>query len=147
MPFTSVERRPEPSRGPEAGGPVDGDAVASGGGRRNYTMQRIARLVLTILFSHSAFPLRLSAAFGAVVAALAFAIGGADPAAGLSGAVQVEGWTSLVVVLSVFNGVTILMVSMPSEYIVRMLNQTSSREPYHIVEVVDDVGDSEDWRR
>lgn len=45
-----------------------------------------------------------------------------------------------------FNGVTILMLSMLGEYIVRTLNQTSSREPYHITEIVsDDMGVREDW--
>lgn len=115
-------------------------------GRSNYNLLRITRLVFTILFSYSAFPLRLSAAFGAVVAALAFATGGIYLAAGLAGAIQVEGWTTLVVLLSFFNGVTILMLSMLGEYIVRTLNQTSSREPYHITEIVsDDVGAREDW--
>lgn len=110
-------------------------------GRSNYNLLRIARLVLTILFSYSAFPLRLSAVFGAVVAALAFAIGGVYLIAGLSGNIRVEGWTTLIVLLSFFNGVTILMLSMLGEYIVRTLNQTSSREPYHVIEVVNgDVG-------
>ncbi len=105
-------------------------------GRSNYTALRIARLVLTILFSYSAFPLRLSAVIGAVVAVAAFAAGGAYLVAGLVGAIEVEGWTTLVVLLSFFNGVTILMLSMLGEYIVRTLHQTSSRAPYHVTEVV-----------
>lgn len=107
-------------------------------GRSNYNLLRIARLVLTILFSYSAFPLRLSAAFGALVALVAFATGGVYLIAGLSGSVRVQGWTTLVVLLSFFNGVTILMLSMLGEYIVRTLNQTSSREPYHVIDVVND---------
>jgi glycosyltransferase involved in cell wall biosynthesis len=105
-------------------------------GRSTYNPLRIARLVLTILFSYSAFPLRLSAAVGFVIAAVAFGIGGVYLVAGLVGAIDVEGWTTLVVLLSFFNGVTILMLSMLGEYIVRTLHQTSSREPYHVVETV-----------
>jgi glycosyltransferase involved in cell wall biosynthesis len=103
-------------------------------GHSNYTLARITRLVLTILFSYSAFPLRLSAAVGAVVALLAFVVGGVYLVLGLAGHTRVPGWTSLVVLLSFFNGVTIMMLSMLGEYIVRTLNQTSSRAPYHVVE-------------
>ncbi len=103
-------------------------------GHSNYTFVRITRLVLTILFSYSAFPLRLSASIGAVVALLAFLVGGVYLVLGLSGQTRIPGWTSLVVLLSFFNGVTIMMLSMLGEYIVRTLNQTSSRAPYHVVE-------------
>ncbi len=109
-------------------------------GNSNYNLLRIARLVLTILFSYSAFPLRLSAAIGAIVAVGAFTIGGVYFVAGVAGATRVQGWTSLVVLLSFLNGVTILMVSMLGEYIVRTLNQTSSREPYHVVEIIGGEG-------
>jgi len=103
-------------------------------GHSNYTLLRITRLVLTILFSFSAFPLRLSAAIGALVALLAFLVGGVYLILGITGQTRVPGWTSLVVLLSFFNGVTIMMLSMLGEYIVRTLNQTSSRMPYHVVE-------------
>lgn len=109
-------------------------------GHSNYNVLRIGRLVLTILFSYSAFPLRLSAVIGAIVAILAFTVGGIYLVAGLLGTIEVEGWTTLVVLLSFFNGVTILMLSMLGEYIVRTLNQTSSREPYHVVELVGGEG-------
>jgi glycosyltransferase involved in cell wall biosynthesis len=109
-------------------------------GHSSYTFVRIARLVLTILFSYSAFPLRLSAAIGAVVALLAFLVGGVYLVLGITGQTRVPGWTSLVVLLSFFNGVTIMMLSMLGEYIVRTLNQTSSRAPYHVVERHDGRG-------
>lgn len=103
-------------------------------GGSNYTLVRITRLVLTILFSYSAFPLRLSAAIGAVVALLAFLTGTVYLVLGLTGETTVPGWTSLAVLLSFFNGVTIMLLSMLGEYVVRTLNQTSSRAPYHVVE-------------
>jgi glycosyltransferase involved in cell wall biosynthesis len=103
-------------------------------GHSNYNFVRITRLVLTILFSYSAFPLRLSAAVGALVALFAFLIGGVYLVLGVTGQTRVPGWTSMIVLLSFFNGVTIMMLSMLGEYVVRTLNQTSSRAPYHIVE-------------
>jgi hypothetical protein len=49
---------------------------------------------------------------------------------------NVEGWTSLVVLLAFFNGVTIALLSMLGEYVVRTLNSVSAHEPYHVVERV-----------
>lgn len=101
-------------------------------GQSNYSPARIAKLVLTILFSYSALPLRLFAALGFVVAFLAFGIGTAYMILGLLGETQVKGWTSVVVLIAFLNGVTIAMVSMVGEYLVRTLNQTSARQPFHI---------------
>ena len=92
--------------------------------------------MLTILFGYSAFPLRLFAALGFVVAFLAFLIGTVYLALGATGRIDVEGWTSLVVLTAFLNGVTIAMVSMVGEYLVRTLNQTSARQPYHINRII-----------
>jgi glycosyltransferase involved in cell wall biosynthesis len=109
-------------------------------GRSNYNPIRIFRLVLTILFSYSAFPLRLFAVLGFVVALLAFVVGTVYLALGLTGQTEVEGWTSLAVLTAFLNGVTIAMVSMLGEYLVRTLNQTSARQPYHISRIVGSDG-------
>ena len=105
-------------------------------GSSNYSALRIARLVVTILFSYSAFPLRLFAVLGFVVALFAFVIGAVFLVLGLTGQTQVEGWTSLIVLTAFLGGMTIAMVSMLGEYLVRTLNQTSARQPYHVSRVV-----------
>jgi undecaprenyl-phosphate 4-deoxy-4-formamido-L-arabinose transferase len=38
------------------------------------------------------------------------------------------------VMLAFFNGVTIALLSMLGEYVVRTLNSVSANEPYHVVE-------------
>lgn len=106
-------------------------------GDSNYGPTRIARLVLTILFSYSVFPLRLMAAVGAVIALTSCGIGVVYLILGLLGAQQVPGWTTLVVLLSFLNGIVILMLSMLGEYIVRILSQVSHREAYHVRGMVD----------
>ena len=53
------------------------------------------QLVVTILFSYSAFPLRLFAVIGFVVAVVAFVTGSVYLVMGLTGNSRVEGWTSL----------------------------------------------------
>jgi glycosyltransferase involved in cell wall biosynthesis len=105
-------------------------------GRSNYNPIRIARLVLRILFSYSLFPLRLSAFIGFVISALSFALGVAFIIRHTITNSKVEGWTSLIVLLSFFNGVIILMLSMLGEYMLRTLQQVTDNEPYHVLEEV-----------
>lgn len=102
-------------------------------GKSNYSLTRILRLVFTILFSYSSFPLRASALLGFAVAVLSFVLGGVYLVLGALGHTQVQGWTTLVVLLSLFNGVTIAMLAMLGEYVVRTLNVVSAEESYHVV--------------
>jgi polyisoprenyl-phosphate glycosyltransferase len=105
-------------------------------GDSSYGFVRIARLVATILFSYSSFPLRLAALVGFVISALSFVIGVAYLIRGAVSDSSVEGWTSLIVLLAFFNGVTIALLSMLGEYVIRTLNSVSAHEPYHVVERV-----------
>jgi len=105
-------------------------------GQSNYSMLKIVRLVFTILFSYSSFPLRFAALCGFVVAGLSFVLGGVYLLRGLTGASDVEGWTSVVVLLAIFNGLTIALLSMLGEYVVRTLNAVSAQETFHVVERV-----------
>jgi polyisoprenyl-phosphate glycosyltransferase len=105
-------------------------------GKSNYSLARIVRLVMTILFSYSLFPLRLLAGIGVLISSVSFIIGSAYLTLGLLDKVQVAGWTTVVVLLSFLNGMTILMLSMLGEYIVRVLNQTSNTEPYHVIDII-----------
>lgn len=102
-------------------------------GASSYGLVKILRLVLTILFSYSVYPLRLAALWGFVIAAVSFVLGAVYLVKGAVGDTEVQGWTTIVVLLAVFNGVTIALLSMLGEYIVRTLNTVSSDESYHVV--------------
>jgi polyisoprenyl-phosphate glycosyltransferase len=103
-------------------------------GKSTYSSIRIAKLVLRILFSYSLFPLRLSALIGFVISALSFAVGAAFLIHHLVAGSTVEGWTSLTVLISFFNGVIIMMLSMLGEYVLRTLRQVTDTESYHVLE-------------
>jgi glycosyltransferase involved in cell wall biosynthesis len=103
-------------------------------GESNYGFMRIAGLVATILFSYSVFPLRLAASFGFVVAVLSFFTGAAFLVRGLVSATSVPGWTSLIVLLSMFSGVTIALLAILGEYVVRTLDAVSLQHRYHVVD-------------
>jgi len=103
-------------------------------GKSTYSTLRILRLVLTILFSYSLFPLRLAALGGAIIATLAFLLGAGYLVQGLVSDTRVPGWTTLIVLTALFNGVTIALLSMLGEYVVRTLNAVSAEETYHVVD-------------
>jgi glycosyltransferase involved in cell wall biosynthesis len=109
-------------------------------GKSTYNPLRIARLVTRILFSFSLFPLRLSAAVGFFMAAVSFAIGAIVIIRHAFGSGGVPGWTSLFVLIAFLNGVIILMLSMLGEYVVRVLNQVTETEPFHVIEEVGGAG-------
>jgi glycosyltransferase involved in cell wall biosynthesis len=105
-------------------------------GRSNYGLSRIIRLVLSILFSYSLFPMRAAAFAGFVIASGSFLLGAYYLVRSFFVDVQVEGWTTIAVLLSLFNGVTIALLSMLGEYVVRTLNAVSAQDTYHVTERV-----------
>ena len=105
-------------------------------GRSNYSLRRIVTLVFVILFSYSLFPLRAAAMGGFVVAALSFLLGAFYLVRSLFVDTPVPGWTTIAVLLSLFSGVIIALLSMLGEYVVRTLNAVSEVEVYHVVERV-----------
>ncbi len=102
-------------------------------GTSTYNLARMLRLVLTILFSYSSFPLRFLALVGFGVAAGSMLLGGFYLVLGVTGQTDVPGWTTVVVLLSVFNGFTIALLSMLGEYVVRTLTTVSVAEDFHVI--------------
>lgn len=105
-------------------------------GSSNYNLVRIVRLVMTILFSYSSFPLRLGALLGFVVAAISFLFGAYLVVARLVTDTRVPGWTSVMVLLAIFNGFSIALLSILGEYVVRTLNAVSDPVTSHVAELV-----------
>ncbi len=113
-------------------------------GTSNYSLVRILRLVMTILFSYSSFPLRLFALLGFALAGLSFLLGAYLLVSRLVTDSRVPGWTSIMVLLALFNGFTIAMLSMLGEYVVRTLNTVSEPAAYHISQRVTGPGAAPD---
>lgn len=105
-------------------------------GKSNYNLKKILQLVFTILFNYSSFPLRLLSGIGVIISGSSFLLSAYFVLKELIHGTQVPGWTSIVVLLSFFNGLLMLILSMMGEYIVRLLNQTSSSTGFHIKELV-----------
>ncbi len=105
-------------------------------GKSNYNLFKIIELVMRILFNYSSYPLRLVSIVGVVISALSLLRGLYYLGKAVFIGVSVPGWTTVVVLLSFFNGITIFILSMLGEYTVRLLNQTSSTQSYHVKEII-----------
>lgn len=105
-------------------------------GKSTYSLWKILKLVATLLFNYSSYPLRLVTTIGIAISGIGFVLGAYYLVRALVVGTAVPGWTTLVVLLSFFNGVTILILSMIGEYCVRLINQVSSSASYHIKDVV-----------
>jgi glycosyltransferase involved in cell wall biosynthesis len=105
-------------------------------GKSNYGLVRILRLVFAILFSYSLWPLRAAATGGAVIALISFLLGAYYLVRSFFVDTPVAGWTTIAVLLSVFSGVIIALLSMLGEYVVRTLNAVSAQDTYHVSERV-----------
>jgi polyisoprenyl-phosphate glycosyltransferase len=105
-------------------------------GKSNYNGLTILKLISTILFNYSSYPLRLVTLTGMIMSFLSMFLGVGYIVNSLIAGTNVQGWTTIVVLLSFFNGISLLVISMIGEYLVRLLNQSSSSESFHIKEMV-----------
>jgi glycosyltransferase involved in cell wall biosynthesis len=105
-------------------------------GKSNYTLRKLLRLVASILFNHSTIPLRFAAAFGFIVSGISFLLGLFYLIRTLIEGSNVPGWATLVVMMSFFNGVLILMLSVIGEYLIRVLREVGTHCSYEISEVI-----------
>ncbi|MDJ0959288.1 MAG: glycosyltransferase family 2 protein [Acidimicrobiia bacterium] len=105
-------------------------------GTSNYNLARILAVVFRILFNYSSYPLRLVSGIGLLVTGIAFALTAYIFIRNLVVGSSVPGWTSVALMLTFFNGVTLLIISMLGEYLVRLLNQSSQTYGYHIRTIV-----------
>jgi polyisoprenyl-phosphate glycosyltransferase len=101
-------------------------------GKSTYSLVRIARLVLTILFSYSSWPLRAAAVLGFAISALSFVLGGFLVLRALVRDTVFPGWTSIMVLVSLFAGFIIALLSMIGEYVVRTLQTVSTEDSFHV---------------
>ena len=107
-------------------------------GKSGYGVLQIAALVGRILFNYSSFPLRVVSIGGLVVALGSLLLSTYFAAHAVLVGSRVPGWASLAVLLSFFNGVSLLLLGMLGEYLVHTLDQVSGGRPYEVVQVLRD---------
>ncbi len=110
--------------------------MARAEGKSNYSMRKLLNLVVNILFNHSTIPLRYGATFGFVVSAISFSLGVFYLLHTMLLGARVPGWATLVVLMSFFNGVLVLLLSVIGEYLIRVLRELGPTRSYEVSEVV-----------
>ena len=112
------------------------DHQAREGGGSSYSFWKLLALVFRITFNYSSLPLRVVSAVGLFVTVLSFALGAFWLLRATFVGIRVPGFASLALMLALFNGVALLILSMLGEYTVRLLNQMSAADAYHVRETV-----------
>lgn len=110
--------------------------LARAEGKSNYTMRKLLNLVANVLFNHSTMPLRYGAAFGFVVSAISFFLGLFYLLRTMLLGTSVPGWATLVVLMSLFNGVLVLLLSVIGEYLIRVLRELGPARSYEVTHLV-----------
>lgn len=104
-------------------------------GKSSYNAIRLLKFVLNIVFNYSSYPMRIVCAIGLGVSAASFFLGTFFVVKSLMLGSKVQGWTTLVALLSFFNGFLTLMLGMLGEYTIRVMNSTADHRSYHIREI------------
>jgi glycosyltransferase involved in cell wall biosynthesis len=104
-------------------------------GRSTYTFAKILNLVAAILLNYSSFPLRFLCYCGLIISAASFLFGAIVVLRELLGYSKVLGWTSLVLLLSFYNGFLILMLGLVGEYTMRILNTIAITQSFSVMDI------------
>lgn len=105
-------------------------------GKSGYNWYKLLALVMRIIFNYSSYPLRVVSGIGFGVALIAFMIGIYYFVRAFFVGTNVPGWATLVILLSFFNGINIVIISMLSEYVIRLVQQLSSNNVFYVRSVL-----------
>jgi glycosyltransferase involved in cell wall biosynthesis len=101
-------------------------------GSSNYGVAAIAALIWRIIFNYSALPLRWACLGGIAVSVVSFLLGAFYLIKGVFYGTASPGFPTLVCLLAFCNGVTLLVLALLSEYVVRLVNEVSGIPAYRI---------------
>jgi polyisoprenyl-phosphate glycosyltransferase len=103
-------------------------------GDTKYPLRRMLHFAWTAALSFSPAPLRISFAFGAMVASLGMGIGGYAVFRKLRGLYVEPGWASQMIVTCLVGGGILLSIGVLGEYIARIFEEVKGR-PLYVVSV------------
>ncbi|HEY3354140.1 MAG TPA: glycosyltransferase family 2 protein [Polyangia bacterium] len=101
-------------------------------GRSGYTLRKLVGLTANLVFNHSALPLHLVSAIGAVAAAGALLLALWILVRHLVGVPQQLGWPSLAVLISFLGGLTLLSLALIGRHLVRIVQETARRPQTYV---------------
>jgi len=105
-------------------------------GKSSYTLNKIIFLVFNLLFNHSSIPLYTGLFVGFFFSFISFLFSFYYLITALFNGAIVPGWASIIIMLSFFNGILILLISLIGEYIIRILREVISNRDCEIIEII-----------
>jgi putative glycosyltransferase len=107
-------------------------------GETSYSLKRRMRNALLAILSTSTVPLKLIFFLGATISIISGIYIAVLLARYMFGSVEVEGWTSLILSVWFFGGMTLAAIGTIGIYIARIFHETK-RRPYVVIRAVHDV--------
>jgi len=109
-------------------------------GKSRWTLSKKIKLVIDSFIGFSYFPIKLLPSLGIIFAIGSFIYGGYIFYQWAVGNVEIEGWTTLIILVSFIGGIQMIMLGILGEYLWRTLDETRKRPHY----VIDRVYENED---
>lgn len=101
-------------------------------GRSGYTFSRLVRDFFSNIFNQSNFPLIFIQRIGVFSCIFSFLLGVYYLIRYFSGRTSVKGWTTVIILILFFFGMTLFAIGLVGQYLIRILNE-SKKEPNYIV--------------
>ena len=103
-------------------------------GKSNYSLYKIIKLVSRLLINYSSFPMKVLTVIGFFCAIMCFLIGIVIFLKATLSSSSVPGWSSIAIMVSLLNGLLIIMVGTLGVYISRILRQVSDSQSFYVKE-------------
>ena len=103
-------------------------------GHSNYTFSRLIKLAFNLIINYTSLPLRFLSGIGIVFCFLSFFMGVYFIVKKLIVKQILPGWTTVVVLLSFFNGLLLIILSIIGEYLARIIGEVSNKQQFVVRE-------------
>lgn len=103
-------------------------------GKSNYSIKRIMKLIFSLVFMFSDYSLRFAIGIGLFFSIIGFLFSAFVVAKNLLHGVTIQGWTSTVLVISLFSSINLLVMGIIGRYLNIVLKTVSGEKQYIIKE-------------
>ena len=103
-------------------------------GSSTYNLRRLIKLSFNLIINYSSLPLKFMTLIGILVSGASFCIGLFFILKKILVGIPVPGWTSVIFLLSFFNGLLLIILSIIGEYLARIINEVSNYQQFVIRE-------------
>jgi glycosyltransferase involved in cell wall biosynthesis len=105
-------------------------------GSSNYNLKKLISLSFNLLINYSSLPLKFAGYFGLAISILGFLIGAFFFIQQIIKDSAPAGWTSLIVLTSLFNSVIFVILFIIGEYLSRILREIAKSDQYTVREIL-----------